>query len=121
MHSHIDSAQHEQPSVLCSNSSGEIRACPGCGDMELTFGNVVIGLARSDIPVFLRRIIELQGTSPNQGVAVLYLNDAGLGVRFDREQLRELRELLESAQSYGASAVMGAICGASPASGSLVH
>ena len=89
--------------------------------MELAFGNVVIGLARSDLSLFLRRIAELQALPPSARIPVLYLTDTGLGVRFSREELLELRELLESALLLGARDAMGAICAAHSVSGSVVH
>src|SRR5690606_37763979 len=101
MYSHIKSTPSGQPTVLCRSGSGEVRACPNCGDMELAFGNVVIGLARSDLSLFLRRIAELQALPPSARIPVLYLTDTGLGVRFSREELLELRELLESALLLG--------------------
>jgi hypothetical protein len=107
--------------VVSRSESGELTICSNCGDMELAFGNLVLGLSQDDLVPLLERVIELQGLPPASSIPVIYLTDNGVGLRFTQDELLELRQLLESAMSLHAHLATGPFGTLHSASGRVVH
>ena len=121
MLSQLDCAGAGSPVVLSRSDSGEVTLCPFCGDMELAFGNLVLGLSQDDLMPFLEQIVELQELPPSSSIPVIYLTDNGVGVRFTQAELMELRALLESAISLRSHAIMGSFSTLHTAPSQVVH
>ncbi len=121
MLSPLDCSGAGSPVVVSRSESGELTICPNCGDMELAFGNLVLGLSQDDLVPLLERVVELQGLPPASSIPVIYLTDNGVGVRFTHGELLELRQLLESAMSLHTQLAAGPFGTLHSASGRVVH
>lgn len=89
--------------------------------MELSFGNLVLGLSVEDLTPLLRRIAELQAIPATIELPVIYLAETGVGIRFTRSELIDLRGLLETALSHRVGTAMGAFTPRHAPTGSSLH
>lgn len=107
---------HDQTShlrALCRSDNGVVFACGDCGAIQVRFGNVVLGLSPSDIDLLARTLTDLSHTAEGPSLPPIYLTDNGFGVRFTRDEARELTDLLYSARALRTHGVMRGLRGQS--------
>jgi len=121
MYSRIDLHSTGEPVVLCTSGSGEVRLCPDCGDMELSFGNLILALTPDDADRLARQVTELQDPDALDSETVIQLSENGIGARFSQAELQELLALLEGAGSLRTHSLMESICAPRNAHIPIVH
>jgi len=82
---------------------GRVLCCPGCGRLQVRFGNAVLGLDDEELTEFRAAVAAFDrdagAAGPHrQDHAVFYAGDTGLGFAFSRAETAELHRLLEGAR-----------------------
>lgn len=95
---------------LCRSERGVVLGCPDCGALQLQFGNVVLALAPEDLDALLATMAELEGADAAVPPPTIYLTENGFGVRFSRAEVREVRQLLDSARALRLHHLLGVMC-----------
>jgi hypothetical protein len=98
-HGHADRSE-----TLATSANGRVARCRGCGALELRFGNALLRMDATDlsrvhaavVPSLRRDGSTASGTLKSIEV---YMGDSGVGFAFSHDEIVELTELLEAAQS----------------------
>jgi len=102
--SHADHGHADRSETLATSANGRVAQCRGCGAVELRFGNALLRMDATDLPRVHAAVVPSlrRGDSPASEAPrsiEVYMGDSGAGFAFSYDEIIELTELLEAAQS----------------------